>query len=114
MKRLLWLGVGVAIGALVVRAVSRKAQAYTPSGLASAARDSGRNLLDSMRDFVDDVRDGMRERERELHAALLEGTDPDEVYQDQQDHQDRDGYGDRDGEWEDGAPVGGPAEGTAR
>jgi hypothetical protein len=73
-----------------------------------------------MRDFVDDVRDGMRERERELHAALLEGTDLDEVYRDQQDYQDRDGYGDRDsygdrdGEREDGAPVGGPAEGTAR
>lgn len=76
MKRLLWLGAGLAIGALVVRAVSKRAQAYTPSGLASAARDSGRNLLDSMRGFVDDVRDGMREREQELQTAILDGDDP--------------------------------------
>lgn len=75
MKRLLWLGMGLAIGALVVRAVSRKAQSLTPRGIAASAVDSGRNLLDSVRDFVDDVRDGMHERERELHAALAEGDD---------------------------------------
>lgn len=74
MKRLLWLGIGLAVGALVVRAVSKKAQTYTPQGIAAAARDSGRNLLDSMRDFVDDVRDGMQEREQELHAAFAEGV----------------------------------------
>lgn len=74
MKRLLWLGVGLAIGALVVRAVSKKAQSYTPGGIAAAARDSGSNLLESVRDFVDDVRDGMQEREQELHAAFAEGV----------------------------------------
>ncbi len=73
MKRLLWLGAGLAIGALVVRAVSKRARSYTPSGIAAAAVDSGRNLIDSVRDFVDDVRDGMRERERELHAAYFDG-----------------------------------------
>lgn len=73
MKRLLWLGVGLAIGAVVVRVVTKKAQAYTPRGIAAAVRDSGRNALDSVRDFVDDVRDGMHEREQELHEAFLEG-----------------------------------------
>jgi class 3 adenylate cyclase len=73
MKRLLWLGIGLAVGALVVRAVSRKAQSYTPTGIAAAVRDSSVNLLDSVRDFVDDVRDGMHEREQELHIALAEG-----------------------------------------
>ncbi|WP_239679193.1 hypothetical protein [Natronosporangium hydrolyticum] len=73
MKRLLWLGVGLAIGALVVRAVSKRAQAYTPRGMAAAARDSGANLVDSLRDFVDDVRDGMHEREQELQTAFAEG-----------------------------------------
>ncbi|HLU33351.1 MAG TPA: hypothetical protein VKZ74_04930 [Natronosporangium sp.] len=73
MKRLLWLGAGLAIGALVVRAVSRRAQSYTPRGIAAAMRNSGRNALDSVRDFVDDVREGMREREFELQAALAEG-----------------------------------------
>lgn len=82
MKRLLWLGAGLAIGALVVRAVSKKARAYSPEGLTTAARDSGRNLVDSLRGFVDDVRDGMHEREQELHAALQEG-DPGDVRDEQ-------------------------------
>lgn len=74
MKRLLWLGAGLAIGALVVRAVSKKAQSYTPQGIAASARDTGVNLLDSVRDFVDDVRDGMHEREQELQAAFADGV----------------------------------------
>jgi hypothetical protein len=79
MKRLLWLGVGLAIGALVVRAVSKKAQSYIPRGIAAAARDSGRNLVDSVRDFVDDVREGMHEREQELRTAFTEGLPVDAV-----------------------------------
>jgi hypothetical protein len=75
MKRLFWLGMGVAVGALVVRAVSKRARSYTPSGLASGARDSARNLFDSVQAFVDDVRDGMHERERELQAAIVDGAD---------------------------------------
>ena len=73
MKRLLWLGVGLAVGALAVRLVTKKAQSYTPRGIAAGVRDTSRNALDSMRDFVDDVRDAMHERERELQAVLAEG-----------------------------------------
>jgi hypothetical protein len=79
MKRLLWLGVGLAVGALVVRAVTKKVQAFSPSGIAATARDSGRNLVDSVRDFVDDVRDGMHEREEELRAALAAGVPLDDA-----------------------------------
>lgn len=74
MKRLLWLGIGLAVGALVVRAVSKKAQSFTPRGIAAAARDGGRNLVDSVRDYLDDVRDGMHEREQELQAAFRDGV----------------------------------------
>ena len=74
MKRLLWLGAGLAIGALVVRAVTKAARSYSPQGVAAAARDSGRNLVDSVREFIDDVREGMHERERELRAAFAEGV----------------------------------------
>lgn len=74
MKRLFWLGMGVAVGALVVRTVSKRARSYTPRGLAAGARDSARNLVDSVRYFVDDVREGMHERERELQAAILDGA----------------------------------------
>jgi hypothetical protein len=74
MRRLLWLGVGLAVGALVFRAVSKKAQAFTPGGIAGSARESAVGLLDSVRSFVDDVRDGMAEREAEIHAAFTEGS----------------------------------------
>jgi hypothetical protein len=74
MKRLFWLGVGLAVGALVVRAATKKAQAFSPQGIAAAARGSGRNLVDSVRDFVDDIRDGMHERELELRTALAAGV----------------------------------------
>jgi hypothetical protein len=72
-KRALWLGIGIAVGALVVRAVTKKAQAFTPSGLAGSARDSASGFLGSVRSFVDDVRDGMAEREAQIHAAFAEG-----------------------------------------
>lgn len=78
MKRLLWLGVGLAVGALVVRAVSKKANSYTPQGIAAAVRGTGQNAFDSIREFVDDVRDGMHEREYALQAALAEGQALDE------------------------------------
>ncbi len=73
MKRLLWLGVGLAVGALVFRAVTKKAQALTPGGIADSMQRSATGLVDSVRSFVDDVRDGMAEREAEIHTAFADG-----------------------------------------
>ena len=74
MRRLLWLGIGLAVGALVFRAATKKAQQLTPAGLAGSARESAVGALESVRSFVDDVRDGMAEREAEIHAAFTEGS----------------------------------------
>jgi hypothetical protein len=74
MKRLLWLGIGLAVGALVVRKVSRKAQEFTPSGIAASLSESAGGLVESVRSFVDDVRDGMAEREQQIHEAFAEGV----------------------------------------
>jgi hypothetical protein len=74
MKRLFWLGVGVAVGALVFRAVAKRAQEFTPRGIAAGVGESAGNLLDSVRGFVDDVRDGMAEREAQIHAAFAVGV----------------------------------------
>lgn len=73
MRRLLWLGVGLAVGALAVRAVTKKARQLTPAGLADNARRSAGGLADQVRTFIDDVRDGMSEREHEIHAAFVDG-----------------------------------------
>ena len=78
MKRLLWLGVGLAVGAIVVRKVTRKANEFTPTGIATSLSQSAGGLVESLRSFVDDVRDGMAEREQEIHEAFAAG----ELYED--------------------------------
>jgi hypothetical protein len=78
MKRLLWLGVGLAVGAIVVRKVTRKANEFTPSGIATSLSQSAGGLVESLRSFVDDVRDGMAERENEINEAFAAG----ELYDD--------------------------------
>jgi hypothetical protein len=72
-RRMLWLGVGIAVGAVVARQVTKTVQAYSPSNLAGAARNSAAGLLDSVRDFVADVREGMAEKEAEIQAAFERG-----------------------------------------
>jgi hypothetical protein len=79
MKRLLWLGAGLAVGALVVRKLTRKANEFTPSGIAASLSQSAGGLVESLRSFVDDVRDGMAEREQEIQQAFAAG----ELYDDQ-------------------------------
>ncbi len=73
MKRLLWLGVGLAVGALVVRKLNQKANEFTPTGIATSLSQSAGGLVESLRSFVDDVRDGMAEREQQIQQAFAEG-----------------------------------------
>ncbi|MGZ4476819.1 MAG: DUF6167 family protein, partial [Nocardioides sp.] len=65
------LALGATAGVLVVRKVTRTAQAFTPAGLAGRAGGLG----ESIRYFADQVRAGMAEREAELRDAL--GLDDD-------------------------------------
>ena len=81
MKRLLWLGVGLAVGAIAVRKLTRKANEFTPSGIATSLSQSAGGLVESMRSFVDDVRAGMAEREEQIHQAFAAG----ELYDDEPD-----------------------------
>ena len=66
MKRLFWLALGVTVGALVVRKLSSAAESLTPRGLAGSLQ----GLSESVRDLVDEIRDGASARE----AELLEGS----------------------------------------
>jgi hypothetical protein len=77
-KRLIWLGVGLAVGALVVHKLTRKVNEFTPSGIATSLSESAGGLVESLRSFVEDVREGMAEREDEIHAAFAAG----ELYED--------------------------------
>jgi hypothetical protein len=90
-KRVLWLGVGLAVGALVFRAISKKAAAFTPGGIAASARNSAGGFAGSIRSFVEDVRDGMAEREEEIHAAFTDGV----LWEDDEQHEQEEGHEER-------------------
>ena len=77
MKRLVWMGIGVAIGVIAFRKVT-EAQASMQSTLGPQGlnRAVGR-LTDGIYDFADALRDGMREPETDLRAAL--GVDSGEL-----------------------------------
>ncbi|MFL6240740.1 MAG: DUF6167 family protein [Actinomycetes bacterium] len=67
--RLFYVVLGATAGVLLVRRLTRAAEAWTPEGMTNrvGAAVSG---------FFDNVRDGMAERETELRTAL--GIDADE------------------------------------
>jgi hypothetical protein len=66
MRRLFWLAMGITIGVLVVRKMSRFAEKLTPSGMARSIAQSLSDLADALRYFGTDVREAMAEREAEL------------------------------------------------
>jgi hypothetical protein len=69
-KRMFWLALGVTVGALVVRKLSKAAENLTPRGLSQSLQ----GLADSLRDFVDEVREGAAVRESELsEGAGIDG-----------------------------------------
>jgi hypothetical protein len=70
MRRLFWLAMGITIGALIVRKLSRVAEKLTPRGVAGSIGEGLSDLSDAVRDFAFDVREAMHERE----DTLREGT----------------------------------------
>jgi hypothetical protein len=69
MRRLFWLAMGVTIGALLVRKLSKAAAKLTPSGMAQGLSASLGDLAESMRDFAADLREAMADREAQLRAG---------------------------------------------
>lgn len=69
MRRLFWLAMGATIGVLVVRKLTGAARALTPAGAARAARGTAGTVAEAIRDFADDVREGMAQREQELREG---------------------------------------------
>ncbi|WP_172323998.1 hypothetical protein [Paenarthrobacter sp. CM16] len=66
MKRIVWMGIGVAIGVIAFRKVTEAQANIGPEGLNRAV---GR-MADGLFDFADAVRTGMHQREEDLRAAL--------------------------------------------
>ncbi|WP_082697866.1 hypothetical protein [Arthrobacter sp. EpRS71] len=66
MKRIVWMGIGVAIGVIAFRKITEAQANLGPEGLNRAV---GR-MADGLFDFADAVRSGMHQREEDLRAAL--------------------------------------------
>ncbi|SHJ91285.1 hypothetical protein SAMN05443637_10157 [Pseudonocardia thermophila] len=71
MKRLFWLGLGIAIGVYAQRRASEAARNLTPAGIGANLADGLRELGAGLGAFGAEVRAGMAAREREL-AELVE------------------------------------------
>ena len=78
MRRLFWLGVGVAAGVYVSRRATAAAQALTPAGIGANIADGLRELGAGLGAFGAEVRAGMSEREQEL-TQLVERRTGDHV-----------------------------------
>jgi hypothetical protein len=75
MKRLFWLALGVTVGVLAMRKLTRAAEKLTPRGMANGIGAGLGELADAIRDFTADVRDAMSEREAQLRQDTgLDGT----------------------------------------
>lgn len=66
MRRLFWLGVGVATGVALSKKAKETAHQATPAGLAGNLGEAVRELAGAIGSFGADVRAGMVEREEEL------------------------------------------------
>jgi hypothetical protein len=74
MRRLFWVGVGVALTVVVVRQGRRLVETYAPAGSAEAV-DGALRVTRALRAARDDFRAGVAEREAELLDALVGDVD---------------------------------------
>jgi hypothetical protein len=66
MRRMFWLGVGLAAGSYIARRANAAAQSLTPAGVGANLADGLRELGAGLGAFGAEVRAGMVEREQEL------------------------------------------------
>lgn len=70
MRRLFWLGMGIAVGVLAVRRVTKTAESFTPRGMSRSLANSVGALGEAAGDFVGTMKTAAAEREAELRAEL--------------------------------------------
>jgi hypothetical protein len=71
-RRLFWVAVGATTGVLVVRRINKITHRLTSAGPGEGPLNG---LAQAVREFVDDVKAGMAERDLELRHALGISTD---------------------------------------
>jgi chromosome condensin MukBEF MukE localization factor len=63
MRRIFYITLGVTVGVIAVRRLTKLAESLSPDSMAASAAAA-------ITSFVDDVREGMAEREAQLRTAL--------------------------------------------
>ncbi|HEU5126853.1 MAG TPA: hypothetical protein VFU12_02585 [Glycomyces sp.] len=74
-KRMIWVGVGVVVGVVVVRKLTKAAESVTPGGVADRIGGAGAEMRESFKAFWADVSEAKRAKEAELFDALERGED---------------------------------------
>jgi hypothetical protein len=73
-KRLFWLGVGLAAGVYASRRATAAAQSLSPAGIGAERAQAGPELAEAVGEVGAEVRAGMAEREHELTALVERRT----------------------------------------
>lgn len=74
-KRIIWVGIGVAVGVVVVRKLTKAAESVTPGGVAERMGGAGAEMRASFKSFWADVSEAKRAKESELFEAFERGED---------------------------------------
>lgn len=74
-KRMIWVGVGVVVGVVVVRKITKVAESVTPGGVAERVGDAGAEMRASFKSFWSEVSEAKRAKEAELFEAMERGED---------------------------------------
>jgi hypothetical protein len=74
-KRMIWVGIGVAVGVVVVRKLTKAAESVTPGGVADRVGEAGAEMRASFKSFWAEVSEAKRAKESELFEAFERGED---------------------------------------
>lgn len=74
-KRMIWVGIGVAVGVVVVRKLTKAKESITPGGVADRVSGAGAEMRESIKAFWSDVSEAKRAKESELFDAIERGDD---------------------------------------
>lgn len=75
LKRMIWVGIGIAVGVVVVRKLTKAAESVTPGGVAERVGGAGAEMRESLKAFWADVSEAKQAKEAELFDAIERGED---------------------------------------
>ena len=90
LKRMIWIGIGIAVGVVVVRKLTKAAESVTPGGVAERVGDAGAEMRESLKAFWADVSEAKQAKEAELFDAIERGEDLTPLLSEDDDDEDED------------------------